>query len=68
MPDCCESPADCSLKDCKNVFCQNGNCIYVEIEGCCLHNAECWDDDSCTFDKCINGFCDYPPTGLPGCD
>ncbi|MFH1530458.1 MAG: hypothetical protein ABIK09_06975 [Pseudomonadota bacterium] len=68
VPDCCDTAANCPPKTCKKAVCQNGNCLYMDIEGCCLHDAECWDDDLCTVDKCVNGWCVHMPSGAEGCD
>lgn len=63
-PDCCKKPDDCVPQTCKNVYCQNGNCIYVQKENCCIHDEECDDDDICTIDKCTDSVCTHIPSGV----
>jgi hypothetical protein len=63
---CCTSEVDCAPKTCKKTVCQNGNCIYLPLEDCCIHDEDCNDDDVCTIDKCLNNVCEHIPSGICG--
>ena len=68
-----------SLEDCERAFpfaercevlhCIEGSCASTWIEDCCLDDAECFDWDECTDDRCDGGSrqCDNAPSEDPLC-
>ena len=67
LDGCCHSSAECD----DEVACTSDQCldnVCAHINQCCVNDADCDDgDDICTVDDCVDGFCDYAPTGLDGC-
>lgn len=58
----CNDPTPCSV---------GGVCaINVEDQSVSCVSAEpiCWDDNDCTYDRCINGACSNPPRQGATCD
>jgi len=68
-PGCCLVDSDCDDDDpCTADDCAvpGGGCTYTNI--CCDTDADCDDgDDVCTNDTCIDGTCQFLPTGASGC-
>ncbi|MCB9728152.1 MAG: hypothetical protein H6746_06700 [Deltaproteobacteria bacterium] len=64
---CCLAKADCDDKDaCTVDSCEDNVCVHANA--CCSVDSDCDDGEPvCTLDKCVDGFCQNPPTGEPGC-
>ncbi|MFH1531226.1 MAG: hypothetical protein ABIK09_10920 [Pseudomonadota bacterium] len=69
IPGCCLDDAGCDDGDpCTADFCtsEGGECYHLEI--CCESDGDCDDgDDVCTDDVCVDQFCQFLPSGAPGC-
>ena len=69
---CGSSPISCNdYNPCTNDFCQSfsGNCTHSTLSGCvaekCTTVKECDDQNKCTLDSCLFGFCQH--NQMPGC-
>lgn len=69
LPGCCTQDApDCNDGDpCTHDYCLGGqtqnSCQHVAIDGCCLSNSDCNDDND--YDACTANLCHYPYEGAP---
>ena len=57
-PAICDDFNACTVEECDPVV---GECVFEKVEGCCLMNIECIDDDLCTSDVCQNLECSHYP-------
>src|SRR3954451_16285245 len=59
----CTTVGNCLEKQCQRVACQRGTCVYEPIDGCCVEDSACTDEDPCTRDTCnpVNHRCEHAP-------
>jgi hypothetical protein len=57
---CC-SPTDCPSASCSEATCTDGVCGLNPIPGCCTHDGECDDQNTCTVDSCVGNACQHVP-------
>ncbi len=59
----CDDDDPCTMDDCSG---PGGSCTHTNI--CCDGDADCDDDDDvCTDDSCVDGYCQFLPSGAAGC-
>jgi len=66
---CCISDGDCDDGDpCTMDDCPQPGAACTNIVICCSEDVDCDDgDDACTDDVCVDGLCQFLPTGAAGC-
>jgi len=59
----CDDGEPCTVDECSEA---GGACTHTDI--CCEADADCDDgDDVCTDDSCLDGYCQFLPSGAAGC-
>jgi hypothetical protein len=58
----CTNPSACNQSSCTTVISRAFSfCVYSAVPNCCLSDANCTDNNTCTADTCVNNSCVSAP-------